>query len=122
LSKIRYGKTNPRTTALVSDLKAKSRENEAPIWRAIAEYMEHPNRSHATVNLSRINRHTAENESVVVPGKVLGAGELRHPVAVGAFNFSEGAELKITDAGGECLTIEEMANRNPSGANVRIIR
>jgi len=50
LSKIRYGKTNPRTTALVSDLKAKSRENEAPIWRAIAEYMEHPNRSHATVN------------------------------------------------------------------------
>lgn len=122
MSKIRYRKTNPRTTALVSDLKTKSRENDAPIWRDVAEYMERPKRGYATVNLSRINRHTAENESVVVPGKVLGAGELRHPVAVGAFNFSEGAELKITDAGGECLTIEEMANRNPSGANVRIIR
>ncbi|KAF5418797.1 MAG: 50S ribosomal protein L18e [Candidatus Methanogaster sp.] len=88
----------------------------------IAERMQSPKRSYATVNVSRINRHTAAGEIIVVPGKVLGAGELGHPVVVGAFVFSDGARSKITDAGGECLTIEELMVRAPTGSNVRIIR
>jgi len=122
MSKTNYKKTNPRITSLVNDLKSRSRENNAPIWREIAERMQSPKRSYATVNVSRINRHTAAGEIIVVPGKVLGAGELGHPVVVGAFVFSDGARSKITDAGGECLTIEELMVRAPTGSNVRIIR
>jgi large subunit ribosomal protein L18e len=122
MSKTNYKKTNPRIISLIADLKSRSRENNAPIWREIAERMQGPQRGYATVNVSRINRHTAAGETIVVPGKVLGAGELNHPVAVGAFDFSDGARSKIADAGGECLTIEELVVRAPTGSNVRVIR
>jgi len=122
MSKTQYKKTNPRIISLVEDLKSRSRENNAPIWREIAKRMQSPKRNYATVNVSRINRHTADGETIVVHGKVLGAGEIDHPVAVGAFDFSDGARSKITDAGGECLTIEELVERAPTGSNVRIIR
>ena len=122
MSKTNYKKTNPRITSLVEDLKSGSRENDAPIWREIAKRMQSPKRNYATVNVSRINRHTADGETIVVPGKVLGAGEIGHPVAVGAFYFSDGARSKIIAAGGECITIEELVARAPTGSNVRIIR
>ncbi len=122
MSKTRYKKTNPRVALLAEDLKTRSRENDAPIWRDIAEYMERPKRSHARVNVGNISRYTREGETIVVPGKVLGAGDIHHPVVVGAFDFSEGAQAKIVDAGGECITIEELVTRNPAGSNVRIIR
>ncbi len=122
MSKVRYKKTDPRIASLIEDLRARSRENEALIWEDIAVRLERPRRSYATVNLSHINRHVAENETIIVPGKVLGAGDINHPLVVGAFNFSDGARAKITDAGGECLTIEELLARNPAGSNIRIIR
>lgn len=122
MEKNRYKKTNPRIISLIEDLKTKSRENDAPIWKEIARRMERPKRSYATVNVSRINRHTMDSETIVVPGRVLGAGDIDHSVLVGAFDFSEGARSKIMDADGECLTIEELVARNPTGSNVRIIR
>jgi len=122
MSKIRYKKTDPRIATLIEDLRVKSRENGALIWRDIAGRLERSRKSYATVNLSRINRHVAENETILVPGKVLGAGTVSYPIVVGAFNFSEGARAKITDAGGECLTIEELLAKNPAGSNMRIIR
>jgi len=57
----------------------------------------------------------------VIPGKALGAGIIDHPVTVAAFNFSEKAKRKIEAAGGKCLTIEELAEANPKGSNVKIL-
>ncbi len=122
MSKIQYKKTDPRIAKLIADLRVKSRENDALIWKDIAGRLERSRKSYATVNLSHINRHVAENETILVPGKVLGAGDVSYPMVVGAFNFSEGARAKITDAGGECLTIEELLAKNPAGSNMRIIR
>jgi len=73
------------------------------------------------VNLSRINRHTSEGDVVVVPGKVLGAGLLRHPVTVAAFAFTRSARQKILEAGGKCLDIRELVELNPKGSGVKII-
>jgi len=83
--------------------------------------LERPLRNYAEVNLSRINRHTKEKEVVLVPGKVLGAGELNHQLTIAAVNFSAGAKSKITAAGGLCLSIEELMSKNPEGSGVRII-
>jgi large subunit ribosomal protein L18e len=57
-----------------------------------------------------------------VPGKVLGAGVIKHPVTVGAFQFSQGAKKKIERAGGECVDIKEFVNKNPNGSNVLLLR
>jgi len=113
--------TNPDLLRLIRFLRKKSRENEAAIWRRIAEMLSKPKRRRIAVNVSRINRYSKENDEVVVPGKVLGAGVINHPVKVAAFAFSDKARSKIIKAKGKCLTIPELAEMNPKGSNVKII-
>lgn len=113
--------TNPNLVNLVRFLKKKSRENQAAIWRDIANRISKPKRRRIAVNVSRINRYTKENDEIAVPGKVLGAGLIDHPVTVAALDFSDQARSKILKAEGKCLTIPELAEMNPKGANVKII-
>jgi len=113
--------TNPELIRLIRFLRKKSRENEAPIWRRVAEMLSKPKRRRIAVNISRISRYTKENDEVVVPGKVLGSGVINHPVKVAAFGFSDQARSKIIKAKGKCLSIAELAEMNPKGTNVKII-
>ncbi|MCL7414753.1 MAG: 50S ribosomal protein L18e [ANME-2 cluster archaeon] len=115
-------KTNLRVSGLISDLKTASRENEVKIWRDIALRLSRPTRNYAEVNLSKINRHTIEDETIVVPGKVLASGIIEHKVNVVALGFSDTAKEKIVEKGGSCLTIEQLVKENPSGSNVRIMQ
>jgi len=113
--------TNPELLAVLRSLRKKARENDAPIWRDVAERLSSSRRRRVAVNLSRLNRHTRAKESVVVPGKVLGAGHLEHSISVAAFSFSSQARLKISKAKGKCLSILELLEANPKGSNVRIL-
>lgn len=113
--------TNPQLTELIKFLRKKSRENNAKTWNAIAEFLAKPRRRRIAVNISRLNRYTKENDVVVVPGKVLGAGEIDHPIMVAAFSFSKKAREKIESASGKCLAITELVENNPKGSNVKII-
>lgn len=115
-------KTNPRIVSLILSLKERAGLNGAPIWKDIAKRLETPSRNYAAVNVSKINRHSAADDVLLIPGKVLGAGLLDHPVTVAALNFSVAAEEKITDAGGRCLSIEEIVEANPKGSGIRIFR
>ncbi len=87
----------------------------------MADRLSRSRRRRIAVNVSRLNRYTKEGETAVVPGKVLGAGKIDHPLHVAAFAFSEQARLKILKAKGKCLSILELVERNPKGTNVKII-
>ncbi|MEM3823359.1 MAG: 50S ribosomal protein L18e [Candidatus Bathyarchaeia archaeon] len=113
--------TNPQLIELINFLKKKSKENEANIWRDIAERLAKPKRKRIAVNLSRLNRYTQKNDVVAVPGKVLGAGEINHPITVAAFAFSEKAKEKIKAAKGRCLSYFDLIKKNPKGSKVKII-
>lgn len=115
-------KTNPRIINLILSLKEAGIENEAPIWLAVAGKIENPSRRYANVNMSKINRYAADNDVLLVPGKVLGAGDLERSVTVAALAFSESAVTKITAAGGKCLKIEEILEENPKGSGIRIFQ
>jgi len=117
----RIRSTNPDLVSLIRLLKKRSKENNAAIWRDVAGSLSKPKRSRVKVNVSKISRHSKENESVVVPGKVLGAGIIDHPVMVAALDFSQQARSKIVEAKGKCLSIAELVEENPDGANLRII-
>ena len=114
-------KTNPGLLSLIGDLKRWSRENNAPIWRDIARRLEKPSRVWAEVNISRLTLHVSKGETVIVPGKLLGAGEIDFPITVAAFRATEQAQRKITEVGGTVLTIPELADSNPKGSGVRIM-
>ena len=115
-------KTNPRLVRLIGDLKAASRNNGVAFWRDVAKRLEKPSRSYAVVNLSKINRHTKSNDTVLVAGKVLAAGDIDHNVTVAALGFSSQAASKITSAGGKCLNIEKLIQEQPKGTGVKILR
>ena len=114
-------KTNPQITQLINNLKEKSYQEKAAIWKKLANKLEKSTRRQAEVNLSQINRHTKPDELVLIPGKVLGSGVLDHKVQVAALKFSKAAEDKIASVGGECLEINQLIEKNPTGTGVRII-
>jgi large subunit ribosomal protein L18e len=112
---------NPELLTLIHLLRKKAKENDAPIWRDVADRLSSSRRRRVAVNLSRLNRHAKSEETLVVPGKILGAGKLEHPLIVAAFAFSKQAQLKIFDSKGKCLTIQELLKDNPKGCNTRIM-
>ncbi len=113
--------TNPILRGLIRKLRKKSKELEVDIWDDLAERLNSSNRARAEVNISQLNRNTEEGETVVVPGKVLGSGKLDHSISVAAFNFSNRAQRRIQDAGGELLSIEQLLDKNPEGSNISIM-
>jgi large subunit ribosomal protein L18e len=112
--------TNPELIKLIRFLRQQSKENQANIWRDIAERLARSNKQRIAVNLSRLNRYTQKNEMVVVPGKVLGS-EIGHPIRVAAFAFSETAKEKIAAARGKHMSFSDLIKKNPKGSNVKII-
>ncbi len=113
--------TNIVIRRTLRELRKAANQNNAPIWDYVAELLERPRRLRFAVNLSKINRYTEPGEVVVVPGKVLGAGTLDHPVTVAALGFSEQALEKIRAAGGKAIHILQLIRENPRGSGVRII-
>ena len=72
----RITKTNPMLISLIIDLKKKSHENDVQIWKDVAIRLEKPLRNWAEVNLKKINTFVQDNETALVPGKVLSSGDL----------------------------------------------
>ncbi|PCN51134.1 50S ribosomal protein L18e [Candidatus Geothermarchaeota archaeon ex4572_27] len=102
-------------------LRKKARENDAPIWRRVAELLNRPRRKRIAVNISRINRHTEEGDWVVVPGKVLGSGEMDHKINIAAFKFSEKAYRKLVESGSRVMSIQQLVEEKPTGSGVKIV-
>lgn len=114
-------KTNPTLISLIQELKKKARENEAHIWKDIAIRLEKPSRNWPIVNLDRIDRHIKENETALIPGKVLSPGKLTKKVSISAFSFSDKSVEKIKKAGSKTLSIQELMKTNPKGKDIRIL-
>jgi len=111
------GPTNTTLQQLVRDLQKTGAKEKAAIWKRIAKDLQKPTRQRREVNITRINQHTKPKETIVVPGKVLGTGDLKHEVTVAAWQFSEAAKKKLN----KTMTIQELIKQNPKGKNVRII-
>ena len=105
---------------LINELKKKSLEEKVKIWKRIAQDLEKPTRQRRVVNLSSFDTCTKENEIIIVPGKVLGSGEVNHKITVAAYAFSGSAIDKI-NKNGKALSITELMKENPKGSKVRII-
>lgn len=110
-----------RLQPTILQLKAKGRESGSAFWRDLAERLESPRSRRAVLNIGQIARKTRPNETAVIPGKVLSAGRLDHPVTVAALGFSAKAREKVAAAGGRCLTLDELAGLE-SVRGVRILQ
>ena len=114
-------KTNEHLVSLIQNLKKKAIETDTRLFKRIAIDLEKPTRSRRAVNLSRINRYTKENELIVVPGKVLGSGDLDHSLTIAAYQFSSSALDKINTSKSKAITITDLMKGEVKGKKVRII-
>lgn len=114
-------KTNPILISLIQDLKKSAYENDAPIWKDIAKRLEKSSKNWPIVNLNRIDKHIRENETALIPGKVLSPGNLTKKVSISAWSFSEKSVEKIKKAGGKTITIRDLVKNNPKGKDIRIL-
>ena len=114
-------KSNPVLVELIGTLHKAGRENEAPLWRDIASRLEGPSRNWAQVNVSKVAEHVGDGEHAVIPGKLLGDGELSKAVTVVAYAASASAKAKVAKAGGKVLTLQEAVKAFPKGEQCRIL-
>jgi len=106
---------NPALQDLINELDGR----KEPVWKAVARGLNRPRRVRFEADLTRIERHAKPNENVVVPGIVTGLGEIEKPFTVAALRFTAQAKQKIEKAKGICMSIKEIADKNPK--KVRII-
>ena len=71
------GPTNPIMKKLIEDMRSQGRKEKMPFLLEIAKRLEKSKRSKPGVNLSQLNRVCKDNETVIVPGKVLSSGVLK---------------------------------------------
>ncbi len=118
---MKTGPTNPVVQELIQSLRKESTSSQAALWDRIADDLEKPTRQRRAVNISRIARYTKPNETIVVPGKVLGSGALTHSVIVAALSFSAGAKERLEQAKGKAITIEQLLKQKPKARDLKLI-
>lgn len=106
---------------MVKSLKQASVKNDAPIWSKLAKLALKPSSARRVVNLTKINDISKENDVIVVPGKVLGTGNVLHKVTLSSFSISNAAAKKIIESGGKIISFSEMIEKYPTGKGVNII-
>ncbi len=110
------GPSNHMNRKLIRELwKTKRR-----IWRKVSKKLSGSRRQRIEANLYRINNNTKKDEVIVVPGKVLGVGDLDHKLTISCLDYSQSAKKKIEASGSKLLTIEELLEQNPAGKDIKV--
>ncbi|MGQ9679697.1 MAG: 50S ribosomal protein L18e [Candidatus Bathyarchaeia archaeon] len=112
---------NPELIKTIKELRRKAK-GDAPFWKAIADELDKSKRKRVSINIGVINRHSREGEIIAIPGKVLGSGNLTHPVTVAAFSFSSTARRKIEDVKGRTVKLVDLPEMDPKPSAVRILK
>ncbi len=113
--------TDENRQHLLIALKRQSRNPGGRIWRTLYKRLQSSRRQQITVNIVDLLKHYQKGRILVVPGKVLGDGEIDEKLQVAALGFSSNARLKIETSGGNCFSLTELMEVNPTGKNVLLI-
>ena len=82
------------------------------IWKNVSKKLSGPRRNRVKANLYRINKKTKKDDIIVVPGKILGMGELEHTLTIACLESSKRAKKKIESSGSKIISIEELLEQN----------
>ncbi len=108
----------PEIKEWLNVLNAVSANSEkAKLYKKIARLVSKPKRRRVEVNLIELNRVAAKGENIIVPGKVLGIGEIKAKYNIAAVEFSSPARAKLEAAGCTILSLKDMLNKN----NIKVL-
>ncbi|MFA6023117.1 MAG: 50S ribosomal protein L18e [Candidatus Pacearchaeota archaeon] len=91
-------------------------------WLEVANLVSMPKRKMGSINLSDIEKQSKDNETIIVPTKVLGNGEVKKKIKIAALGFSAEAKEKLKKEKIEMVTILEEIKKNPEAKNIHIVK
>ncbi|HLD60140.1 MAG TPA: 50S ribosomal protein L18e [Candidatus Bilamarchaeaceae archaeon] len=111
-----------KSNKILVELVNKLQMDKKPLWRRIAKELSRSRSSKVQVNLQKLDKYGNEKTTILVPGKVLGSGQITKKLTVAAFSFSESAKKLISAAGGKFVSLDELYSSNPEGKDITIIK
>lgn len=109
-----------KTSSELVETIIKAKKNKA--WLEVASILSSPRRRKIDVNLDRIDKESKEGDTVIVPGKVLGDGEISKKISIAALSFSEQAREKLQEKKCKIFNLIEEIKSNPKGDGIKIIK
>ena len=109
-------KTNPD---LIENINA-AKKHEA--WKLIAHLISYPRRKQIKKNLEELEKISKEGDTIIVPGKVLGNGEISKKIRVASLSFSEQAREKLKSKKCEIVSIKDEVKINPKMQGVKVLK
>ena len=73
------------------------------------------------MNLDQINGQVKDGDRVVIPGKILGEGEINKKISLIGMAFSQSAKEKLKKNKIETLDILDEIKKNPEAKNIKLI-
>lgn len=114
-TKIQERIKNKKNIVLVKTIILAKKNNHLELARQLSS----STRKQLKINLEFLKK--IENNNILIPGKILGLGEINKKISISALNFSSSAKEKLKKAGCEFKTIKEELEKNPSLKGVKII-
>jgi len=104
-------------------LEKMGKKSKQGLWFDLAETLAKPRRMAKQVNLWKLSKlgQKHKNAVLVVPGKVLSAGEVDGKLEVAAFAFSGNALEKIRAAKGRAMSLNELLEAKPKASECVIV-
>jgi large subunit ribosomal protein L18e len=121
ISKTKLSKriTNKNDIEVVDTLKA-CKKNAA--WMNVGRLLSRSRSQYPQINLDIIDRSTKEGDRVVIPGKVLGSGQINKKIRVIALKFSGSAKEKLKSQKVEVVSILEEIKSNPKAEGITVMK
>ena len=108
-------KTNPDLVETIIACKKNS------AWLNVAHLISIPARKQVALNLRDINAQVKDNQTVIIPGKVLSSGSIDKKIEIAAFSFSSSAVNKLKKLKIEYHSILEEVKKNPEARDIIIL-
>jgi large subunit ribosomal protein L18e len=101
--------------------KAAARSSHKPVYKRAVKMLSRRTNQLVEVNVGKLGSISTEEGLLLVPGKVLGDGEVDKKLHVGAVAFTASAIQKINSAGGEALLIKDFVAKYGEGKGVHLV-
>ena len=113
-------KIGRKTNISLSSALTSARKNKS--WVKLAHVLSGSTRMQLSVNLEQIDKQAKAGDIILVPGKILGSGNITKKLRICALGISSSAREKLRATKSEFITIEQEMKDNPKGEGIKVIR
>lgn len=102
-------------------VKMAAKASRKPVYKRAVKMLSKKNNQLVEINVGKLDLVSSEDGILLVPGKVLGEGDVSKKLHVGAVAFTTSAAQKINSAGGEALLMKDFVAKFGAGKGVFLV-